>query len=75
MAAYSPLRLDVGEDEVLLDYAGRAAGGYAVTLAIWQGMPHVFQARCGELVAAGKSFDVAGGSLVPQSATSTNHPS
>jgi monoterpene epsilon-lactone hydrolase len=49
MRAGPSLRIDVGADEVLLDdaraCAARAAqAGTPVTLAIWEGMPHVFQA-------------------------------
>ncbi|MCJ2048413.1 alpha/beta hydrolase fold domain-containing protein [Methylobacterium sp. J-070] len=60
-----PIRIDVGEDEVLLAdsiaFATRVAStGAAVTLDIWQGMPHVFQARVGQLAAARQSFERAG---------------
>jgi epsilon-lactone hydrolase len=42
-----PLRIDVGDDEILLDdavrYADRAArAGVDVDLNVWNGMPHVF---------------------------------
>jgi acetyl esterase/lipase len=60
-----PLRIDVGEDEILLDdskrYAERArAAGVEVTLAIWAGMPHGFQGAVGKLVAANKAVEAAG---------------
>ena len=63
-----PIRIDVGEDEVLLSdavaYATLAAdGGATVTLEVWQGMPHVFQARVGKLVAATQSFNATGAFL------------
>lgn len=60
-----PLRIEVGDDGVLLDdtvaYATlAAASGASVTLEVWQGMPHVFQARVGTLTAATQSFDAVG---------------
>ena len=60
-----PVRIDVGEDEVLLDDARRYAeaartAGVAVTLAIWQGMPHVFQSGIGTLGTAELSLDAIG---------------
>jgi acetyl esterase/lipase len=56
-----PIRIDVGDDEVLLDdsirYVDRArAAGTEVTLSIWTGMPHVFQSSIGQLVAAEQSI-------------------
>jgi len=70
-----PLRIDVGDDEVLLDdavgYATLAAdSGASVTLEVWQGMPHVFQARVGTLTAATQSFDAAGTFIAAHLATS-----
>ena len=57
-----PIRIDVGEDEVLLDdsvrYADRAeAAGVDVTLSIWNGMPHVFQSSLDRLLAAEQSLN------------------
>jgi monoterpene epsilon-lactone hydrolase len=57
-----PIRIDVGEDEVLLDdsvrYADRAqAAGVDVTLSIWEGMPHVFQPSLDRLLAAEQSLN------------------
>jgi acetyl esterase/lipase len=57
-----PIRIDVGDDEVLLDdsirYADRArAAGAEVVLSIWTGMPHVFQSSIGQLLAAEQSVD------------------
>ncbi|MCJ2121410.1 alpha/beta hydrolase [Methylobacterium sp. J-077] len=71
MRAGPSLRIDVGADEVLLDdartYAARTAqAATPVTLAILEGMPHVFQARCAKLAAARKSFDAAGRFLAAQ---------
>ena len=60
-----PVRIDVGEDEVLLDDARRyaeaaRAAGVAVTLAIWQGMPHVFQSGIGMVRTAEVSLEAIG---------------
>jgi epsilon-lactone hydrolase len=63
-----PLRVDVGNDEILLDdavrYAERAhAAGVDVALEIWIGMSHVFQSSVGHLVAAERSLDAIGAFL------------
>jgi acetyl esterase/lipase len=63
-----PIRIDVGDDEVLLDdsvrFAARAAeAGVDVSLAIWTGMPHVFQSSLGHLRAANLSLDAIGAFL------------
>lgn len=60
-----PIRMDVGEDEVLLDdsvrYADRAReAGVGVTLSVWKGMPHVFQSSLGRLLAAEQSLNAIG---------------
>ncbi len=60
-----PIRIDVGEDEVLLDdavrYADRArAAGVDVTLSVWGGMPHVFQSSLDRFLAAEKSVNAIG---------------
>ncbi len=60
-----PIRIDVGDDEVLLDDARRyaeaaRAAGTEVTLAIWEGMPHVFQSSIGTIHAAEASLDAIG---------------
>ncbi|RNJ45521.1 esterase [Mesorhizobium erdmanii] len=57
-----PIRIDVGDDELLLAdsvrYADRArAAGVEVTLSVWQGMPHVFQSSLGHFLAAERSVD------------------
>lgn len=56
-----PIRIDVGDDEILLDdavrYAERArAAGVDATLHVWSGMPHVFQSSLGRLQAAEHSM-------------------
>lgn len=60
-----PIRIDVGDDEVLLAdaarYADRArAAGVEVTLSVWEGMPHVFQSSLGRFLAAEQSVDAVG---------------
>jgi acetyl esterase/lipase len=47
-----PVRIDVGDQEVLLDdslrYADKIANaGLSVSLNVWEGMPHGFQAIAG----------------------------
>lgn len=60
-----PIRIDVGDDEVLLAdsirYADLAeAAGVEVTLSIWEGMPHVFQSSLGQFLAAEQSLNAIG---------------
>ena len=55
-----PIRIDVGNDEVLLAdsirYADRArAAGVEITLSVWEGMPHAFQSSLGQFLAAERS--------------------
>lgn len=55
-----PIRIDIGDDEVLLAdsvrYADRAqAAGVEITLSVWEGMPHVFQSSLGQFQAAERS--------------------
>ena len=57
-----PIRIDVGEDEILLDdavrYAERAtAAGVQVTLGVWEGMPHTFPGLIGKVSAASAAID------------------
>lgn len=68
LAGLPPIRIDVGDDEVLLDdsvrFAARAAeAGVDVSLSIWTGMPHVFQSSLGHLKAAERSLDAIGAFL------------
>ena len=56
-----PIRIDVGDQEILLDdalrYAARAeAAGVDVTLGVWAGMPHTFQGMIGRLGAATRAI-------------------
>ena len=63
-----PIRIDVGDDEILLDdsvrFADRArSAGADITLSIWLGMPHVFQSSLGRYRAAEHSLDAVGAFL------------
>ena len=60
-----PLRIHVGDDEVLLDdsrrYVERAiADGVDVRLDVWTGMPHGFVASIGTLEASAQALDAIG---------------
>ncbi len=60
-----PVRIDVGDDEVLLAdstrYAELAqAAGTEITLSVWEGMPHVFQSSIGQFLAAERSLNAIG---------------
>ncbi|SCX23620.1 Monoterpene epsilon-lactone hydrolase [Agrobacterium sp. DSM 25558] len=60
-----PVRIDVGDDEVLLSdsirYAERArAAGVEITLSVWEGMPHVFQSSISQFRAAELSVNAIG---------------
>lgn len=66
-----PIRIDVGDDEVLLAgsvrYADRArAAGVEITLSVWDGMPHVFQSSLGQFLAAERSVNAIGDFLRQQ---------
>jgi acetyl esterase/lipase len=68
LAGLPPIRIDVGEDEVLLDdsvrFAARAAEARVdVSLSVWAGMPHVFQSSLGHIMAASLSLDAIGAFL------------
>lgn len=65
LSGLPPIRIDVGDDEILLDdailYAERArVAGVNATLAVWTGMPHVFQSSLGRLRAAEQSMNHIG---------------
>jgi acetyl esterase/lipase len=60
-----PIRVHVGDDEVLLDdsrrYVERAtADGVDARLDVWTGMPHGFVASIGHLKAAAQALDAVG---------------
>jgi len=65
VAGLPPLRVHVGDDEVLLDdsrryFAKAIAAGVDAKLDIWMGMPHGFVGRVGALKAADEAMDAVG---------------
>jgi monoterpene epsilon-lactone hydrolase len=65
MDGLSPLLIQVGTDEILLDDSRRFADavkniGGTVRLEVWQGMHHVFQLNVEQLVGARKALDNVG---------------
>jgi acetyl esterase/lipase len=63
-----PVRIHVGDDEVLLDdsrrYAERAvAARVDARLDVWMGMPHGFPGNIGKLKAAAQTLDAVGAFL------------
>lgn len=65
LAGLPPIRVHVGDDEVLLDdsrrYVERAAGaGVAVRLDVWMGMPHGFVSNIGGFKAAAQALEESG---------------
>jgi epsilon-lactone hydrolase len=65
VAGLPPVRVHVGDDEVLLDdsrrYVAKAiAADVDAKLDIWMGMPHGFVGRVGTLKAADQAMDAAG---------------
>ena len=68
LAGMPPVRIHVGDDEVLLDdslrYAERAAtAGVDARVDVWMGMPHGFPASIGKLKAAAPALDALGAFL------------
>jgi acetyl esterase/lipase len=68
LAKLPPLRVHVGEDELLLDdsrrFVARAVvAGVDARIDVWQGMQHVFPNGVGSLDAAAKSLDAIGAFL------------
>jgi monoterpene epsilon-lactone hydrolase len=68
LAGLPPVRIHVGDDEVLLDdsirYAARAvAASVDARLDVWMGMPHGFPASIGRLKAAAQALDAVGAFL------------
>ena len=68
LAGMPPVRIHVGDDEVLLDdslrYVERAvAAGVDARLDVWMGMPHGFPASIGRLKAAAQALDAVGAFL------------
>jgi monoterpene epsilon-lactone hydrolase len=69
VAGLPPVRVHVGDDEVLLDdsrrYVAKAiAAGVDAKLDTWMGMPHGFVGRVGTLKAADQAMDAVGTFLV-----------
>jgi acetyl esterase/lipase len=69
-----PVRVHVGDDEVLLDdsrrYVERAvAAGVDAELDVWTGMPHGFVTNVGELNAAAEALNASGAFLSERLAT------
>ncbi len=65
LAGLPPMRIHVGEDELLLDdsrrYAERAAAaGVDARVDMWQGMAHVFPSSVGRLKAADQALSAIG---------------
>jgi epsilon-lactone hydrolase len=65
LSGLPPIRIHVGDDEVLLDdsrrYVERAiADGVDARLDVWTGMPHGFAAGIGMIKAAAQSLDAIG---------------
>jgi acetyl esterase/lipase len=64
-AGFPPLRVQVGDDEVLLDDSLRlveraVAAGIDARLDVWQGMPHGFLASFGQTQAAARALSAIG---------------
>jgi monoterpene epsilon-lactone hydrolase len=75
LAGMPPVRIDVGDDEVLLDDARRYAenavsAGVDATLNVWMGMMHGFVVSVGKLKAALLALDAIGAFLKEQLAAS-----
>jgi monoterpene epsilon-lactone hydrolase len=65
LSALPPIRIHVGDDEVLLDdsqhYVERAvAAGVDARLDVWMGMPHGFAAIIGPIKASAQALDAIG---------------
>ena len=63
VTALPPIRIDVGDQEILLDDARRYAelaekAGVDVTLGVWAGLPHTFQGMIGRLEGAVQAIQV-----------------
>jgi monoterpene epsilon-lactone hydrolase len=68
LAGMPPIRIHVGDDEVLLDdsfrYVERAvAAGVDARLDVWMGMPHGFASSVGKLKASAQALDSLGAFL------------
>jgi epsilon-lactone hydrolase len=77
LAGLPPIRVHVGDDELLLDdslrYGERAvAAGVVVRVDIWEGLPHVFASAVGQLEAADRAMSAIGSFLAER--LSGTHP-
>ncbi len=77
LAGLPPIRIHVGEDEVLLDdsrwYFERAvAAGVDARLDVWAGMPHGFTNSVGKLEAAAQALDAIGAFLAEKLGGASN---
>lgn len=78
LAGLPPVRIQVGEDEVLLDDSVRffqraMAAGVDAELDIWEGMAHGFQSGVGKLTAATEALNLIGDFLTERLTTKPNH--
>ena len=69
MRGLPPIRVHVGDDELLLDdsrrYVERAvAAGANAELDVWMGMPHGFVSGIGQFDAARQALDAIGAFLI-----------
>jgi epsilon-lactone hydrolase len=74
LAGLPPIRIHVGEDEVLLDDARRyvakaVAEGVDARVEVWQGMLHVFPSSIGQLAAAEAALVATGAFLADRLST------
>src|SRR5882762_8154713 len=77
LSGLPPIRIHVGDDEVLLDDARRyveraVAAGVDARLDVWTGMPHGFVANIGTLKAAAPALDAIG-LFLTERLQATNH--
>jgi len=75
LAGMPPVRIDVGDDEILLDdsrrYVENAVGaGVDAKVNVWMGMPHGFVVSVGKLKAASRALDAIGAFLKERLAAS-----
>jgi acetyl esterase/lipase len=75
----APIRIHVGDDEVLLDdsrrYVERAiAAGVDARLDVWTGMPHGFPAIIGTIKASAQALDAIGLFLTERLQAGIRHP-
>ena len=73
-----PLRVHVGDDEVLLDDSERlveqaVAAGVDARLDVWQGMIHGFLGSIGRLEASAKALELIGDFLLERFTETAEH--